>query len=215
MKLEDRKIRLLVIEDHPVIISGLRNMFRPGRDQIEITVSSGSLDNDVKSGLPDRFDVIFLDLWLPEGDPEANIKALIRQFPGKPVVIYTSEQSFQWQRKMFKAGAAAYLVKSSDKTTIKSTLERVFAGETVYSEPIRQFEARQSLVEQANQSSDLTLDQQKMISLLSEGYALKEIAALQGKSVSAIEKMLKHLRKKFEVRNNIELVKILLFTQSD
>jgi DNA-binding NarL/FixJ family response regulator len=208
-------IRLFVIEDHPVIVSGLRNMFRPHRDQIEISVTVTDLGQALRYEKRENFDLILLDLWLPDGDPEENIKALITRFPGKPVAVYTSEQSFQWQRKMFKAGAAAYLVKTADKSTIKSTLERVFAGETVFSYSIEQYQAKKSILESGNQHAGLTQDQQKLINLLSEGQSLKQIADKQGKSVSAIEKMLKQLRNKYEAKSNVELIKILLFSRAD
>lgn len=206
-------IRLFVIEDHPIIVSGLRNMFRPGRDKVEIAATAADLSDALKFEKSDDFDVILLDLWLPAGDPESNISVLMNRFPGKPIVIYTSESSFQWQRKMFKSGASAYLIKTADKTDIKATLERVSAGETVFSYPIQQYNAKKAFLDSEYLSIGLTTDQQQIINLLSEGQSLKQIAGKQGKSVSSIEKALKQLRKKFEAESNVELVKILLFSQ--
>jgi len=208
-------IRLFVIEDHPVIVSGLRNMFRPMRDQIEITVTATDLGQALNYEKKEDFDLFLLDLWLPEGDPEENIIALIKKFPEKPVAVYTSEPSFHWQRKMFKAGAAAYMVKTADKTIIKTTLERVYAGETVYSYAMEQYQAKKSILGTGNRHAGLTQDQQQLLILLSEGQSLKQIADKQGKSVSAIEKMLKQLRNKFEANSNVELVKIVLFSQKN
>ena len=80
-------IKLFIIEDHPVIVSGLRNMFRPSRDEIEITVTATSLNEALmRSPLAD-FNIILLDLWLPDGDPEDNFKTLVNKFSGKPVVV--------------------------------------------------------------------------------------------------------------------------------
>lgn len=203
-------IKLFIIEDHPVIVSGLRNMFRPSRDEIEITVTATSLNEALmRSPLAD-FNIILLDLWLPDGDPEDNFKTLVNKFSGKPVVVYTSEQSFRWQQKMFKAGVAAYLIKNADKTTIKSTLEKVHHGEIVYSHTIEQYHAKKELLESGNQPAGLTPDQQKVTSYLMEGLSLKQIADKQGRSVSAIEKMLKQLRLRFDANTNVELLKILL-----
>jgi DNA-binding NarL/FixJ family response regulator len=203
-------IKLFIIEDHPVIVSGLRNMFRPSRDQVEITVTASCLDEALKHNCVDDFNIILLDLWLPEGDPEDNLKMLLKQFPGKPVVIYTSEQSFRWQQKMFKAGVAAYLVKNADKTTIKSTLDKVHNGEIVFTYAMGQYHAKKELLGPGNQTTFLTPEQQKVIAYLSEGLSLKQIADKQGRSISAIEKMLKQLRKQFDANTNVELIKILL-----
>jgi len=126
-------IRLFTIEDHPVIITGLRNTFRPSRDQIEIIGSANSVDEAVTKADPDTFDIFLLDLWIPGYHPLQNVKKLKENFPGKPVVMFTSEDSTVWQRKMFEAGAMAYLLKNAEKIEIKATLEKVSHGMTVFS----------------------------------------------------------------------------------
>ena len=62
-------IRLFVIEDHPVIVTGLRNLFRPSRDEIEIVGSASNVDDAVIEADPDVFDIFLLDLWLPDSHP--------------------------------------------------------------------------------------------------------------------------------------------------
>jgi len=208
-------IKLLVIEDHPVIVLGLRNMFRPSRDNIEITSTANDLNEALKYDPSGDFNIILLDLWLPEGDPEENFIKVKKHFQGKPVVVYTSEQSFRWQQKMFKAGISGYLIKSADKTTIKSTLEKVSQGEIVFSYTMEQYRSKNALLETGHHPAGLTTDQQKVIAWLSEGQSLKQIAAKQGKSVSSIEKMLNQLRKRFNANTNVELLKILMLQNPD
>jgi DNA-binding NarL/FixJ family response regulator len=84
-------IRLFVIEDHPVIVTGLRNLFRPSRDEIEIVGSASSVDEAVSRAVSDTFDMILLDLWLPDSHPLLNVKKLKDHFHDKPIVIFTSE----------------------------------------------------------------------------------------------------------------------------
>jgi DNA-binding NarL/FixJ family response regulator len=208
-------IKLFIIEDHPVIVSGLRNMFRPLRDQIEVSVTATSLNEALVFDTNADFNLIILDLWLPEGDPEDNFRVLVKRFPGKPIVVYTSEQSFRWQQKMFKAGISAYLIKNADKATIKSTLEKVSRGEIIYSYTMEQYHAKNELLDTGNTISGLSPDQQKVIAYLSEGLSLKQIADKQLRSVSAIEKMLKQLRQRYDANTNVELLKILMLQQND
>ena len=100
-------IRLFIIEDHPIIVTGLRNLFRPSRDEIEIYGSASSADEAVKTDNSEAFDIIMLDLWLQSSPPLENMKKLKEKFPTKPIVMFTSEESSVWQRKMFDAGAKA------------------------------------------------------------------------------------------------------------
>jgi DNA-binding NarL/FixJ family response regulator len=203
-------IRLFTIEDHPVIITGLRNTFRPSRDQIEIIGSANSVDEAVTKADPDTFDIFLLDLWIPGYHPLQNVKKLKENFPGKPVVMFTSEDSTVWQRKMFEAGAMAYLLKNAEKIEIKATLEKVSHGMTVFSgmiEPEREQIFRSGF---ADPKYVLTTNQKEYVVFLSNGLTQQEIAEKKGLSISTVEKTIKNIREKCDAKNNLELVKILL-----
>ncbi|MEI6457155.1 MAG: response regulator, partial [bacterium] len=95
-------IRLFVIEDHPVIVTGLRNLFRPSRDGIEVAGSASGLAEALLKATPTGLDIFILDLWLGRSKPVENVRTLRAGFPGKPIVVYTSEISSAWRRKVRK-----------------------------------------------------------------------------------------------------------------
>ncbi len=203
-------IRLFTIEDHPVIITGLRNTFRPSRDGIEIIGSADNVDKAVEIADPSSFDVFLLDLWIPGYQPLQNINKIKEHFPGKPIVIFTSEDSTLWQRKMFEAGAMAYLLKNAEKNEIRLTLEKVSQGMTVFTgmiEPEREKTFRAGF---ADPKYILTPNQKEYVVLLSNGLTQQEIAEKKSLSISTVEKTIKNIRDKCNARNNAELVKILL-----
>jgi DNA-binding NarL/FixJ family response regulator len=204
-------IRLFVIEDHPIIVTGLRNLFRPSRDEIEIYGSAFSAEEAVQTADPEAFDIIMLDLWLQSSPPLENIKKLREKFPEKPVVMFTSEESSVWQRKMFDAGAKAYLLKTAEKNEIKLTLEKVAMGMTVFAGVMEQDYLNKKLNPQiSNAKHFLTPNQLEIAIMLSNGVTQKKIADSKGTSISNIEKTIKHIREAFNARNNAELIKILL-----
>ena len=203
-------IRLFTIEDHPVIITGLRNTFRPSRDGIEIIGSAGNVDEAIATADPSLFDVFLLDLWIPGYQPLQNIKKIREHFPGKPIVMFTSEDSTLWQRKMFEAGAMAYLLKNAEKNEIRLTLEKVFQGMTVFTgmiEPEREQTFRAGF---ADPKYILTPNQKEYVVFLSNGLTQQEIAKKKSLSISTVEKTIKNIREKCNARNNAELVKILI-----
>ena len=203
-------IRLFTIEDHPVIITGLRNTFRPSRDGIEIIGSTNNVDKAIATADPSLFDVFLLDLWIPGYQPLQNIKKIREHFPGKPIVMFTSEDSALWQRKMFEAGAMAYLLKNAEKNEIRLTLEKVFQGMTVFTgmiEPEREQTFRAGF---ADPKYILTPNQKEYVVFLSNGLTQHEIAEKKSLSISTVEKTIKNIREKCSARNNAELVKILL-----
>jgi len=203
-------IKLFVIEDHPVIVTGLKNLFRPSRDEIEIMGNAVNVDDAVAKADAESFDVFLLDLWLPEANPLVNVKKLKEKFPGKPIVIFTSEDSSSWQRKMFEAGVMAYLLKSTNKSEIKSTLEKVVRGQIVFSGMVEPDYERKLATILSGQKYHLTPNQHELVVLLSSGLTQQQIADAKKTSVSTVEKTLKHVRERCDAKNNAELIKILL-----
>jgi DNA-binding NarL/FixJ family response regulator len=202
-------IRLFTIEDHPVIITGLRNTFRPSRDGIEIIGSANDVDEAVATAIPTAFDIFLLDLWIPGYQPLQNMRKLKQHYPGKPIVIFTSEDSSIWERKMFEAGAMAYLLKNADKNEIKLTLEKVSRGMTVFTgivEPEQEKAFREGF---ADTRYILTPNQKEYAVFLSNGLTQPEIAEKKCLSISTVEKTIKSIREKCGAKNNAELIKIL------
>jgi DNA-binding NarL/FixJ family response regulator len=202
-------IRVFTIEDHPIIITGLRSIFRPVRDGIEIIGSASNVDEAITATDPSLFDIFLLDLWIPGYNPLQNMKKIKEHFPGKPIVIFTSEDSTLWQRKMFEAGAIAYLLKSSERNEIRQTLEKVFQGMTVFTgmiEPEREQAFRAGF---ADPRFILTPNQKEYVIFLANGLTQQEIAEKKNLSLSTVEKTIKIIREKCGARNNTELVKIL------
>lgn len=202
-------IRLFVIEDHPTMVIGVRNLFRPSRDGIEVIHSANSIEEAVSKAKPATFDVFLLDLWLPNSHPLLNVKRLKDSFPSKPVVIFTSEDSTSWRKKMFEAGVMAYLLKSTNKNDIKNTLEKVAKGQVVFSGVVDPAFEKKLAAVLDGQKLSLTTNQKEIAILLSNGLSQYEIADIKKTSVSNIEKTLKHMRDICEVKTNNEMTKVL------
>lgn len=202
-------IRLLVIEDHPVAVTGLRGMFRPSRDGIEVSVCESSVDRVISDVRADGFDIIILDLHLFNTDPVHNVKILRHSFPGKPVVIFTSEESDEWQRKMFDSGVKAYILKTLSRKEIQGILGKVYHGKMVFSDFINEHDINRitGLFEKGFFS--ITGNQRLILLDISQGLTYKEIASKKNTSISNIEKTMYHLRNKYGARNNAELISIL------
>jgi len=202
-------IRLFIIEDHPIIICGLRSIFVPGRDDVEITGHAENVKEVERIAKPESFDIFILDLWIKEDDPEENVSFLRTHFPEKPIIIYTTEESGNWQRKMFAAGVPGYIFKSSDPSEIRKTLETISHGGIAYPgvtspEDLTRLDA--DFITGRMSISNIQRDMVRMISL---GLKQKEIANQKKISISTVEKTLYNLRLKFSAQSNADLIRIL------
>jgi len=202
-------IRLLVIEDHPVAITGLRNMFRPLRDGIEISSFESSIDKVISDVDADDFDIIILDLYLFKTDPLMNVHKVRDHFPDKPVVIFTSEEAEEWQRKMFDAGVSAYIFKSESRKEIMGVILKVYEGKIVFSDFILRMDFDHILSLADKGVFTITQNQKIILQHIAQGLSYKAIASLKNTTTSSIEKTMTHLRRKYSAHNNAELITIL------
>ena len=203
-------IRIWVIENHEtIILSGLKQLFRPGRDQISFIGSSVSTARALEDADPSTFDLIWLDLWIPNENPLLNAIALQEKFPGKPILVYTSEESPVWMKKMAKAGVNGYLIKEAPRSEISDAIQYVFTGKTWFPMlPPEEFAAATSQEEESTEQK-LNAVQRKMLCYLTDGKSIKATAELMGLKPNQVEKTLVRLRKQYNVGNNLALVKVL------
>jgi DNA-binding NarL/FixJ family response regulator len=210
-------IRLFSIEDHWVVIDGLKLKFRSDRDEMMITCKTDKIDKALKVD-QNLFDIILLDLYLPETDPEENVSKLKTRFPEKPIVIYTSEESSIWKDQMCLAGVQAYLTKYDKRQIIKKVIQQVASGEDLCRQRRIELNQNSAKLKYKKDEPFLKPDEKKIISLLLQDLSLKEIAAkkiITGSSVkivteSAISKMMAMLRKRFHVKTNAALLRIII-----
>ncbi|MFH1160082.1 MAG: response regulator transcription factor [bacterium] len=201
-------IKIFVIEDHVVTSAGIRSLFRSSRDAIAVTGCVTRVEEALEKADPAKIDLFLLDLWLHSTDPIQNLRLLQRKFPGKPIVVFTSEESPIWQQKMMEAGAMGYIIKTSSRSEIKSALERVMQGQAVFSVSIETFDKERGFTTSSvGVSNSLSRHQHELLTLLAQGYPQYDIAKKLGIAVSTVEKSLKHLRQKFEVKSNSELIR--------
>jgi DNA-binding NarL/FixJ family response regulator len=203
-------IRLFILEDHPIIVDGLKQRFRHHRDNITVAGWSNNPEEFTKTVSEESFDILILDLWFPDRDP-LDIFCLIRKrFPEKPVIIYTSERSTFWMKTMMEKGVKAYLMKDIDIREFKSVIEKVNQGKTVF--PGLLFEKLPAFKndELPFRKYILTPSERSLVWQLSRGVLLKNIADKRYTTVSTIEKSLKKIRKKVNVKTNPELIRILM-----
>lgn len=202
--------RLFIIEDHlMVILSSFKFLFRPQRDGIMITGSAATLDEVISTAKPEDFDIFILDLHIPNHQPIDNVKTLKRHFPEKPIIIYTGEKSAIWKSRMFHEGVSAYITKDSTRDELRLAIQKVAQGErfNVFTENFTEKENESN--ESPTETLKFTTLQRNILTHLANGMTHKEISEKIGVSRSFIERVLKDLREKLKVKNNLELIKLL------
>ncbi|MEZ0073958.1 response regulator [Planotetraspora sp. GP83] len=125
-------IRLLIVDDHPVVREGLRGMLEsdPG---IEIVGEAGSGDEAVIRAGELRPDVILMDLRMPGGDGVSATTRILADHPESRVIVLTTYETDQDIVRAVEAGAAGYLLKDTSRSDLLLAIASAVRGETVLS----------------------------------------------------------------------------------
>jgi len=170
MSAEAGPIRILAVDDHPVVRQGIAGLVAVHSDMSLVAEASNGREA-IQQFRAHHPDVTLMDLQMPEmGGVDAMI-AIRGEFPEARIIVLTTYVGDAQVLRALKAGARAYLLKNSLHKELLETIRAVHAGKKVLSA-----EASYQLAEHATDDA-LTPAEVRVLRLIAEGNANKEIAA--------------------------------------
>jgi DNA-binding NarL/FixJ family response regulator len=120
-------LRVLIVDDHPVVRTGLRGMFESDPGFVVVGEAADGASGAEQAGAL-RPDVVLMDLQMPGTDGVEGIRR-VRALPGgPPVLVLTTYDSDVQILRAIEAGAAGYLLKDSPRETLFEAVRSVAAG---------------------------------------------------------------------------------------
>jgi DNA-binding NarL/FixJ family response regulator len=128
--LAGERLRVLVVDDHPVVRRGLRAMLEaePWVDEI---IDAASAAEAVRQAVARRVDVAAMDVGLPDADGIDATRRIVAALPGVRILMLTLHDDPDVVARSLHAGAHGYLLKDSDPDTILHALRTVASGGVV------------------------------------------------------------------------------------
>ncbi|MPM91491.1 Response regulator protein VraR [bioreactor metagenome] len=200
----ERPIRVMVVDDHAVVRSGL-NAFLSSYDDLQMAGTAKSGEEAVQLCEEIKPDVVLMDLIMPGMDGVAATKAIRKLLPKTQVIILTSFKEDTMIQKAIQAGAIGYLLKDVQADEIAEAIRLVNAGQSILSP-----EATQALMRVANQPRQLGYDlsdrELEVLALMVKGLNNTEIAEKLVVSLSTIKHHVSHILSKLDATNRSEAV---------
>jgi DNA-binding NarL/FixJ family response regulator len=179
MSRSQKKSRTLVVEDHPVLSEGLRQLIDGQPDLACVGVADSTSD---AKRLVERFkpDLIVLDLRLKGGDALDLIKTLRVEHPEVKVLVLSQYDELIFAERALRAGASGYIMKENVTDEVLRAIRKVLAGELYFSERVAAAVLQRTLREKPSASRagvELLSDREMQVfQLLGAAYRPRQIA---------------------------------------
>jgi DNA-binding NarL/FixJ family response regulator len=181
------KPRLLIADDHTILLEGLKALLAP---EFEVVATAGDGRAVLEAAEEHHPDVILLDISMPGLNGIEAARCLKRSNPDSQLIILTMHGDLSFVSAAFEAGASGYVLKQSAATELITALHEVDSGRRYISSAIQErlgVEGPAFLRRSIKFSADLTSRQREVLQLVAEGRARKEIAQILGVSVKTVE----------------------------
>src|SRR5207248_1483631 len=173
---EDDVIRVMIVDDHAVVRSGL-GAFLLAYDDLELVAEAGGGQEAVRLCGAAQPDVVLMDLVMPEMDGATATRAIREECPGVQVIALTSFKEEDLVQRALQAGAIGYLLKNVSGDELARAIREAKAGR-----PTLAPEAAQALIHNATRPTtpalgfDLSPREKEVLVLMVEGLNNPEIA---------------------------------------
>lgn len=195
----ENPIRILIVDDHPVVCTGLTSMLsaQPGMEVLGAT-SGGEEALDLIRRLQPS--IILLDLRMPGMDGVGVLNALKGVETPPRVIVLTSFEKEEDIYRAIRAGAHGYLLKDATKSEMIAAISAVVAGKRYIPRHIAARLADRMM------RSDLTGRELQILELLAEGSTNKQIGTILDISDNTVRNHVNNIMDKLQVSDRTEAV---------
>ena len=203
-------IRVLVVDDHAVVRTGLRHVLDAESD-IETVGEAGSAEEGIRAARDLAPDVVLLDIVMPGRSGLDATPEILAAAPGAKALILSMQDDPRYVREAFAAGASGYVLKEAVDADVVEAVREVAKG-NLYVHPslgarLAVADAEATAKAEADPLSDR---EREVLRLLALGHTNQEIARMLFISVRTAETHRAHIMQKLRLQTRAELVRYAL-----
>jgi two-component system nitrate/nitrite response regulator NarL len=208
-----KKIRLVLVDDHPVVRKGIRAWLSEtdGLEVLDEATNGQEALVKVKELSPD---VVLMDVDMPKLNGLEATRAIRRDFPDTRVLILSGHTSKPMVLQIVQSGAQGFVLKDAPPSDILQAIESVNNGEPFFSPSISQIVLNQYLAEsgadQSTTSARLTNRERQVLAMIAEGQSNKEMASKLGVGVRTVETHRERMMAKLDIHSVAGLTKFAI-----
>ena len=200
-------IRVLVVDDHAVVRSGLRHVLE-AEDDIEVVAEAGDLREAVFEARAHKPDVILMDVVMPGASGIEATPAVLKEAKDAKVLMLSMQDDPHYVREAFSVGASGYVLKEAVDAEVVDAVREVANGGR-YVHPALGARLIQAEAQERAQAEEdpLSEREREVLRLLALGHTNQEIAKMLYLSVRTVETHRAHIMQKLRLTTRAELVR--------
>jgi two-component system, NarL family, response regulator NreC len=203
-------IRILIVDDHAVVRSGLKLLLE-GQADMEVVGEAGDARMAVFEARAHKPDVILMDVVMPAGSGIEATPAVLKEAPDAKVLILSMQDDPAYVREAFAVGASGYVLKEAADSELVAAVRDVASGNHYVHPALGARLVAAEADDRARAEEDpLSEREHEILRLLALGHTNQEIASELYLSVRTVETHRAHIMQKLRISTRAELVRYAL-----
>lgn len=206
-----KKIRILLADDHTILRAGLKMMLNAQPD-MEIVGEAQDGRQSIAEAQRLQPDVVLMDITMPDINGIEATKQIKKLLPDTRVLVLTMHEHDEYVFQALRAGASGYMLKEAAATDLITALRVIQSGQfylspTAQSVMVGDYLQRVRAGEEKDSYSSLTEREREILKLVAEGHTNNQIAERLVISPKTVDTHRTHIMDKLNLHSRAELVK--------
>ena len=203
-----RPIRLLIADDHKMMLDGLKSLLK-GENDIDIMGEATNGKHVLQILQQIQIDVAIIDISMPEMDGYETVLYLREHYPQTKVLILSLHKDEKHIGKLLKAGVSGYIIKDRGSDELVTAIRTIASGKEYYDSEVMAVSIRAMQNRNSESSIELkfTTREKEVLHLIADGLSSKEIGEKLFVEPSTVETHRKNLLEKLNLPNSKQLMK--------
>jgi|SwirhirootsSR2_FD_contig_31_16028383_length_795_multi_4_in_0_out_0_1 DNA-binding NarL/FixJ family response regulator len=203
------KTKIYIIDDHPIMVQGLKELINNQKD-LKVIGSSDDWHVALEQVKKIQPDLIMLDVTLKDANGIEVLKNLKIHVPNIKILMLSMHDENLYAMRSLKAGAQGYIMKQEAVEKVLGAIRQVLAGEVYLSESMSKRTMFQLLGRGGTRTGspleDLSDRELEVFTLIGQGCTTRQIAEKLHLSIKTVETHRAHIKEKLNLKNSTELV---------
>lgn len=200
-------IRLVIVDDHPLVREGLKKILSKKSSEITITGEASGREELFQILEQEEPDIVVLDIELPEQNGLEILKEVRQKHPDVAVLMLSMYPADRFAVRSFKAGAAGYLTKTGITDELEKAIRMIVHEKKKYISPSVAEVLAEQIDDHAGQPPHARLSDREyqVMCMIAEGYKISDIAKALSLGVRTVHTYRTRMMEKLNLKSNVEI----------